>query len=1272
MRDRNLLAAILESLGYASELAGDGVEALKKLDSSVDLVLLDVQMPEMDGFEVARRMRAHPECGDVPIIMVTILNEREDRIRGVTAGANDFISKPIDRTELQVRIGSLLKMKEARDQLRQSEEKYRTLVETLKDVIWTVDPQLRYTYVSPSVANVRGYSVEETMRMHPLDDLMPESRAIAAQALRIEPMAGALPAGEHTSHTVELQRRHKDGAILWEELTITPLRGGDGRFQGILGVSNDITESKRLEEELRKASEDLEHKVAERTAELADSEERYRALFENMSNGVAIYRAVEDGDDFIIIDFNRAAEIITGRTREEVLDRSVREVFPGIESFGLLDVLKRVRTTGEPDHHPIGKYQDGRIEVWTENSLLRLPSGELVAFFRDETERKRAEEALRASEEKYRGLVETAPIGILSVDTAGGIREVNRKLLEILGSPSAGDTKFINMISFQPLVDAGISEVFLRCMGEGTGQSRETPYISKWGKKSFLRVLLTPLFDDNGAIDGCQAVVEDVTERKTAEEELRESRRMLETILAAVPVGIHLARDRRIQWANEAWRRTFGFEREDQYAGQSARILYAGEREFDLVGDKLEGDLVSGDVTIIEARLRRLNGTTFDAIMRIAALDPGDVTRGIIAAIADVSETKRAQEALRESERKYRATFDNAAVGIGLVDGYGRFIEVNEFLASFLGRTQDEMRNLDIFDLTHPDDVNVCVERYGALVRGEIESYELEKRYMREDGGVVWGDISMSALRAADGEYRAAVGVIADITARRRSEEVRRRLATAVEQAAEAIVMTDTQGTMTYVNPAFARATGYSREEAAGMNARILKSGVHDDLFYRDLWRTITGGDVWRGHLTNKRKDGTIFEEEATISPIKDDSGKIVNYVAVKRDVTTEMSLQSQLIQAQKMEAIGTLAGGIAHDFNNLLQVTLGYSELLLADKKEKDAQYLDLMKIFQAAKSGSDLVRRLLTFSRGGSSKPVPMDLNRQIVQVENLLRRTILRMINIRLELADDLARINADPTQVEQVLMNLAVNARDAMPDGGSLTLITKSSVLDEEFCKAHVGAQPGEYVLLTVSDSGHGMDRSVLERIYEPFFSTKELGRGTGLGLPMVYGIVKHHQGYIACHSEMGKGTTFEVYWPAISSAAELTAIDTAHTARGGNETILLVDDEESVRDLTRRLLSRAGYRVITAENGREALNIFLQERSDISLVIMDLNMPVMGGKDCLKELFLIDPEVKALVASGYSSGVVRFEAGELGAKGFVRKPFRVEQLLRLIRQVLDEC
>jgi len=256
-----------------------------------------------------------------------------------------------------------------------------------------------------------------------------------------------------------------------------------------------------------------------------------------------------------------------------------------------------------------------------------------------------------------------------------------------------------------------------------------------------------------------------------------------------------------------------------------------------------------------------------------------------------------------------------------------------------------------------------------------------------------------------------------------------------------------------------------------------------------------------------------------------------MNFVAVKRDITEQLALSRQLLQAQKMEAIGTLAGGIAHDFNNLLQVTLGYSELLLAEKREDDPEYADLSKILQSARSGAELVQRLLTFSRKVEPKPVPLNLNRRILQVEKLLRRTIPKMIHIQLDLSDDLADINADPTQMEQVLMNLAVNARDAMPDGGKLAISTRNVSLDEEYCRVRAGAKPGEYVLLTVSDTGYGMDKATIDHIFEPFYTTKELGRGTGLGLAMVYGIVKQHGGYISCYSEVEHGTTFNVYFPA---------------------------------------------------------------------------------------------------------------------------------------------
>jgi nitrogen-specific signal transduction histidine kinase/ActR/RegA family two-component response regulator len=399
------------------------------------------------------------------------------------------------------------------------------------------------------------------------------------------------------------------------------------------------------------------------------------------------------------------------------------------------------------------------------------------------------------------------------------------------------------------------------------------------------------------------------------------------------------------------------------------------------------------------------------------------------------------------------------------------------------------------------------------------------------------------------------------------------------------------------------------------------------------------------------------------------EDGTVV-YHSIIRDVTERKALERQLLQSKKMEAIGTLAGGIAHDFNNLLTVVLGFSDLLLVETDERDPSYADIQKINQAARSGADLVKRILAFSKKAETYPRPLDLNSEIEQIKELLIRTIPKMIEIKLMLSDDLATVNADPTQVEQVLMNLAVNARDAMPGGGKLTIETQNVSLDEEYRRMHLGARPGDYVMLSVSDTGHGMDREALNRIFEPFYTTKGTGKGTGLGLAVVYGIVKQHGGYINCYSEPGVGTTFKIYLPVIQIEAESkTALDKA-TLAGGTETVLLVDDEESIRDLGKRILERSGYTVLTAGNAKEALGIYTKDRDKISLVILDLIMPEMGGKQCLEELLRINPQAKVLIATGLAANGLTREAIDMGGKGLVGKPYNVEEMLRAVRKVLD--
>jgi PAS domain S-box-containing protein len=642
----------------------------------------------------------------------------------------------------------------------------------------------------------------------------------------------------------------------------------------------------------------------------------------------------------------------------------------------------------------------------------------------------------------------------------------------------------------------------------------------------------------------------------------------------------------------------------------------------------------------------------------------------LLAMGVDITERKRAQEAIQQSEERYRSLFENMLEGYVfckmIFEGDSPvdfvFLEVNPAfekltgLKDVVGKRASEVKS-ELIE-KDPD----LIEMFGRIaLTGKPEKLELYVRSLSS-----W--FSASLYSPQKGHF---VSVFDNITERKQAEKDRTRLATAIEQAAEMVIITDLDGAIAYVNPAFERVTGYSRSEVIGRNPRILKSGHQDIASYRRLWETIADGRTWNGFLINRRKDGTIVHTEATISPVKDVAGNIVNFVAVQRDVTGELKLQNQLAQAQKMEAVGILAGGIAHDFNNLLQVTLGFSEILLEEKQESDPEYKDLQKIFQAARSGAELVQQLLTFSRKVEPKTVPLDLTEPIMQVKKFLNRTLPKMIDIRINLSGDLAEIDADPTQIEQILMNLAVNARDAMPEGGTLTMSAKNETLDSEYAKSHPGVTAGDYVLLAIADTGTGMDAATIEHVFEPFFTTKEVGRGTGLGLAMVYGIVKQHGGHIACHSERGHGTTFKIYLPAIKETIEPATESLEDMPSLGTETVLLVDDEEAVRELGSRILKRNGYTVLTAADGEEALDLYTRQENGIALVILDLIMPTMGGIDCLKRILQINPRERTLIASGYSGDTSIKECLNLGARGFVSKPFRYKELLKQVRKTLDE-
>jgi PAS domain S-box-containing protein len=635
-------------------------------------------------------------------------------------------------------------------------------------------------------------------------------------------------------------------------------------------------------------------------------------------------------------------------------------------------------------------------------------------------------------------------------------------------------------------------------------------------------------------------------------------------------------------------------------------------------------------------------------------------------------ELHRIQRELRESLNRYQDLYDFAPLGYLTVDGKGFILEANLMVTRLLDVERASLIGKPLSYFVSKEDADTFYLKLREVVETPLKQTWEMRLNNHSNGAQIHAQVDGMAAQDREGNFAGARIVISDITERKRREDTQRRLSTAIEQAAEGILITDTDGIIQYVNPSLEHISGYNKTELLGTKSNIFKSDEHDQALFKDLWDTINAGNVWTGRFTNKRKDGVLYYVDATITPVKDSSGKIINFVVVKRDVTERLELSRQLLQAQKMEAIGTLAGGVAHDFNNILQIVLGYSEVLLQGKKAPEFDYEDVEKIYQAGKRGAELVKGLMMFSRKAEIQPKPINLNEQVEQLTRMLARTIPKMIEIERILAPDLAIINADATQMDQVVMNLAVNAKDAMHDEGKLTIETASVVLDDEYCRAHAGVSPGPYVLLMVSDTGHGMNKEILARIFEPFFTTKAEGKGTGLGLSTVYGIVKQHNGSIDCESEPGHGTTFKIYVPAISRREAVSESTTKETGpKGGTETILVVDDEESVRGMIGQILSRAGYKLMTACDGKEALDLYKQEGAKISLVILDLMMPKMGGQKCLEELLKINPQAKVLIATGVSSNNQQTSLTiDSGAKVVIHKPYDINLLLTTVRDILD--
>ena len=884
--DRAFLALLSKTLtneGCSVRTAESGEAALAAVAlKAPELIFLDIRMPGMDGFEVIKRLKARPETSGIPVIFLSAIDERPERVEGLKLGAVDYFSKSFHHEEL------LYKMR---------------------------------------------------------------------------------------THTELYRLRAK-----CEQQTLAISRERD---------------------------------------QLKESEARFRGFFENLPMGMVFYKPSEDGQDFIILDFNPEAERLESVPKKDMIGKKLTEVFPGVKELGLLEVMRQTAADGKPRTLTSAYYKDDKRRGWRENTVCRLPDGQLTAVYRDTTEMEEAHLVLRESEERYRAVAEYSNNAICILDAQG-----------------------------------------------------------------------------------------------------------------------------RFLWLNDQVVSVGGYSREEYLAA----------------------------------------------------------------------------------------------------DSFARFLA--------------------------PESAGLVLPNFQKAVTGLPYEHDYPAFFLRADGQKRLGEIYITDYKDKQGRINLVVRIL-DITERVQADADRERLTKAIEQTSEIVIITDITGNIQYVNPAFETVTGYSWQEVNGKSPRLLRSGKQDEAFYRGLWTAISSGKTWTGRLVNKRKDGTLFTEESTISAVKNPDGKIVNYVAVTKDITEQLRLEGQFYQAQKMEAVGLLAGGIAHDFNNILTAIKGYCGMVTNALKPEDPNREDMNEIMSAADRASTLTRQLLAFSRRQIIDPKVTDLNKTFNDMTKMLGRIIGENVKLSTKFCSAPCFVLVDPGLIEQVAMNLVVNARDALSNSGKITLETEVLLPPDEFFAARPTFARGRVVSVKVGDNGSGMSPEVKKHLFEPFYTTKAQGKGTGLGLSMVYGTVKQSGGDIVVESEQGKGTVFNLYFPlAAVGPVETSGGKVPEGPKKGTETVLFVEDDDSLRRLGERQLRASGYTVISAGGGKEALEAAERHGKPVDLLMTDVVMPGMSGRELAAELVRRKRVARTLFMSGYTDdSMVKHGVLEPGI-AFLYKPFTFEELSVKIREVLD--
>jgi len=1185
------------------------------------------------------------------------------------------------------------------EKIIQDREKHlRMITDNISDIIWTMDLNLRWTYLSPSVQRMTGFSPEEIVGL-PLKAMLPAEvyagieQNFAAELVKDD--QGLTPDRQRAA-TFEMPLMRKNGTELWVEISANFNRDTSGKPFEIVGVTRDITERKKVQKALE------------------ESEAIYRKTLESTSDGVSI---IQD-DQYVYFNeqFLQTLGIpkgypVGGSTLGALIHPDDR---PKIKE----PYLKRLQGEPTPGKHEIRVLRpDGKLLYLLVTSVDTAFNGQpaILSFMQNITERKNAENALAESEKRYRTMTENVNDIVWIFNFNLQITYVSPSNIRLTGfAPEEVQNKplddFIAPDSLAFAAQVLSDELARETGGQPVDLNRyrtlQIEVYSKKGDNVWLEVNATFNRDANGQATEILAVGRNITERRNMERALAESEKryriMAENVNDIIwTINLNL----QITYVSPSSARVTGYTQEETQRTPLDQLLTA--ESFAFATGRLADELAleaSGQpfdpnraITLEIEAIHKGGGTIWLEITgTFNRNERGEITE-ILVVGRDITKRKKTEQALADSEKLYRMIVENMQDVIWIMDFNLQYKYRSPSSMRITGYTTDEIMSIPTHELMTPKSYDlaqkILLEELESEQRGlpvdphRVRTMELE--IYKKGGGTIWIEITATFNRDREGNPFEILLAARDISARKKIEDALReseqRYRMIVENMHEIIWTTDLNLRNTYMSLSCFPLTGYTPEELLHMPPdQVLtpeSAALAASIVLEEIARESSGEpvDPLRSRTMKQeilRKDGGTVWLEVTGTFIRDESGKATGMLMAGRDITARMKaeedkdrLEAQLMQAQKMEIVGRLAGGVAHDFNNMLSVILGYVDLAKLRLAKQHPVLKDIAEIEKAAIRSRDITMQLLAFSRKQIIEPKVIDLNDLVAHTQKALTRLIGEDIELLVLLKERLWPVKFDPSQIEQILINLAVNARDAMPQGGKLTIETANSILDASYCENHVGFTPGDYVRLSFSDDGVGMNKETLQHIFEPFFTTKDVGKGTGLGLATVYGIVKQNDSFINVYSEPAHGTTFSIYIPRTGEEKSPEDASEEEPRLAGHGNILLVEDDAMVLQITTGMLESMGYTVTATSDPQVALAVCKDPAAKIDLIISDVVMPGMSGKELRDRFVEMRPDINFLFMSGYTADVIAHHGVLEEGVQFLQKPFTIKSLAGKIKEVL---